>query len=357
MATESRPIDQARVERFLEQLVNDIGTAMRGALAYVGDRLGIFKAMSSAGAVTAEDLASSTGLSARYLREWLAAMATAGWVEYDPATGRYLLPPEHALALADEDFPYFAGGFLEMIVPAVSVAPQVAEAFRTGRGVPQSEYSPEMFEAIERATAPWYKHQLVQNWLPGMPQVVERLRAGGAALDVGCGSGRAALAIARAFHQARVFGYDSHPGSIERARHNARAAGLDGRVRFEVTDCTRLPQAEFDFISTFDVVHDSVDPVGLMTSIRKALRPRGSYLLLEMNASPNVEDNATPLGRLLYSVSTLYCMTTSLAHGGAGIGAVMGEPKARQLAEQSGFREFRRLPIEDPFSVLYELRP
>jgi SAM-dependent methyltransferase len=354
MATQQ--LDQEKLEAFVERVVLDVGTAMRGALSYIGDRLGIFKAMADAGPVTPGDLAERTGLSERYLREWLGSMTAAEYVEYDPENGTYLLPPEHALPLADEEFPFFTGGFLQMVVPTVTVAPKVAEAFKTGRGVTQEEYSPEMYEAIERGTAPWYKHHLVQEWIPAMPDVEAKLQAGGSALDVGCGSGRAAITIAKAFPNAQVAGYDIHAGSIERARANAQAEGVADRVKFDVVDGSALPQRRFDLISTFDVVHDSVDPVGLMRGIRGALAEEGTYLMLEMNASGDVADNVNPLGRLLYSVSTLYCMTTSLAHDGAGIGACMGQRKAEELAEEAGYTHFRKLPIEDPFSVLYELK-
>ena len=347
--------DQQKAEKFVERLVNDVGTAMRGALCYIGDKLRIFKAMAMTGPVTVEELARHTGLNPRYLKEWLGAMVTASYIEYNPETSRYVLPPEHAAPLADEAFPYFVGGFLEMIVPTVSVAPKVADAFRTGKGVDQNEYTPEMFDSIERGTAPWYRTQLIQHWLPTMPQVVRALENGGTALDVGCGSGRAAITLAKAFPKARVFGYDNHSLSIGRAIANADAEGAD--VRFHVADCVNLPANEFDFISTFDVIHDAVDPLGLMKSIRSALKTDGTYLMLEMNCSPNLEANANAVGRFLYAVSTLYCMTTSLARDGAGIGAAMGEPKARELASQAGFQEFRKLPIEDPFSRLYELRP
>ncbi len=347
--------DQQKLEKFVERLVNDIGTAMRGALCYIGDKLRIFKAMAITGPVTVDELAHHTGLNPRYLREWLGAMVTASYVEYQPESGRYFLPPEHAAPLADETFPYFVGGFLEMIVPTVSVAPKVAEAFRNGKGVDQNDYSPEMFESIERGTAPWYRNQLIQNWLPKMPHVAEALDKGGTALDIGCGSGRAAITLSKAFPKARVFGYDYHALSIDRAIANADAEGAN--VHFQVLDCGNLPPDEFDFISTFDVVHDAVDPLGLLKSIRGALKKDGTYLMLEMNCSPKLEENANPVGRLLYAVSTLYCMTTSLAHDGAGIGAAMGEPKARELASQAGFRQFRKLPIDDPFSRLYELKP
>jgi 2-polyprenyl-3-methyl-5-hydroxy-6-metoxy-1,4-benzoquinol methylase len=176
-------------------------------------------------------------------------------------------------------------------------------------------------------------------------------------LDVGCGSGRAAITIASAFPKARVYGYDAHPGSIERARANAKAAGVDQRVSFEVVDCTRLPPLRFDFITAFDVVHDSVDPAGLLKSIHDALKPDGTCLMVEVNASARVEDNINPLGRMMYAASTLYCMTVSLAHQGAGLGALMGEAKALELAHKAGFTRARRLPVKDAFSALYELRP
>jgi SAM-dependent methyltransferase len=345
MATEVQ-LDQEKLHAFVGRILLDVGTAMRGGLMYIGDRLGIFAALAQSGPVTAAELAQQTGLNERYLREWLGSMATAA----------YFLPPEHALALADEEFPFFTGGLLQMIVPTVTVAPQVAQAFKSGGGVTQDQYLPDMYEAIERLTAPWYRHDLVQTWIPAMPGVRDKLEAGASACDVGCGSGRAPITIAKAFPQAEVHGYDVHAGSIERARASAEAEGVGDRVTFTVGDGAELPQARFDLISTFDVVHDSVDPVGLMSSIRRALRDDGTYLMLEMNASGDVEQNRNPLGTLLYNVSTLYCMTTSLAHGGAGIGACMGEEKARELAYAAGFTGFRRLPIEEPLSILYELK-
>jgi 2-polyprenyl-3-methyl-5-hydroxy-6-metoxy-1,4-benzoquinol methylase len=355
MATEVQ-LDQGKLEAFVERIVLDVGTAMRGGLVYIGDRLGIFAALAQSGPVTATELAGQTGLNERYLREWLGSMTTAEYLEHDSDDDTYFLPPEHALPLADEEFPFFTGGFLQMIVPTVTVAPAVAEAFKTGGGVTQDQYLPDMYEAIERATAPWYKHHLVQTWLPAMPGVQEKLQAGGSACDVGCGGGRAPITLAKALAAAEVHGYDVHPGSIERARANAQAEGVADRVTFTVGDGVDLPEGRFDLISTFDVVHDSVDPVGLMRAIRGALRADGTYLMLEMNASGDVEENRNPLGRLLYNVSTLYCMTTSLAHGGAGIGACMGQEKARELAYAAGFTQFRKLPIEEPFSVLYELK-
>jgi 2-polyprenyl-3-methyl-5-hydroxy-6-metoxy-1,4-benzoquinol methylase len=356
MATEAQQLNQEKLEAFVERIVLDVGTAMRGGLMYIGDRLGIFAALAQSGPVTAAELSGRTGLNERYLREWLGAMATAEYLEHDTEGDTYFLAPEHALPLADEEFPFFTGGLLQMIVPTVTVAPQVAEAFKTGRGVAQDQYLPDMYEAIERMTAPWYKHHLIQTWIPAMPGVQEKLQAGGSACDVGCGLGRAPITIAKAFPAAEVHGFDVHAGSIESARVNAEAEGVADRVTFTIGNGAELPEGRFDLISTFDVIHDSVDPVGLLSAIRKGLREDGTYLMLEMNASGDVEENRNPLGKLLYNVSTLYCMTTSLAHGGAGIGACMGQEKARELAYAAGFTHFSKLRIEEPFSVLYELK-
>jgi len=350
-------LDWDKVKAFAAVMMNDLGAALQGALSYVGDRLGIFRALAAAGPVTSAELAAHTGLNERYLREWLGAMTAAKYLEYEPAGHRYSMLPEHAMILADENSPFFMGGFMQMVVPQVGMAPRLIESFRTGKGVPQSEYPPEVFEAIERSSAPMYRHSLLRKWLPAMPQVIEGLNNGGEALDVGCGSGRAAITIATAFPKARVYGYDAHGGSIERARANAAAANLGERVCFEVMDCMRLPADRFDFISVFDVVHDSVDPAGLLSSIRRALRPGGTCLMVEVNASERLEDNINPMGRMMYAASTLYCMTVSLAHDGAGIGALMGETRARELARTAGFTGFQRLPVKDAFSVLYELRP
>ncbi len=357
MAEAKPELNWDKVKEFSKQVSSDIGAAMLGAMSYIGDKLGIFKSLASGGPVTSTELAEKTGLSERYLREWLAAMTAAQYVIYDPASKRYSMPAENAMILAREESPFFMGGFIQGIIPNLSVTPKVVEAFKTGAGVKQSEYPPETFESMERSSAGMYRNQLLKHWLPTLPQVMKALQEGGSALDVGCGSGRCAIALAQAFPKAKIFGYDAHPGSIERARKNARAAGVADRITFDVVDGTKLPASKFDFVSTFDVVHDSIDPVGLMRSIHGALKPGGTYLMVEVNVSARLEDNINPMGRMMYSMSTLYCMSVSLGGGGAGIGACMGEDKARELAKEAGFSSFQRLPIKDLFSVLYELKP
>jgi 2-polyprenyl-3-methyl-5-hydroxy-6-metoxy-1,4-benzoquinol methylase len=352
-----KKLDLEKAKQVAQTVIGDVATMLHGALCYIGDRLGLFKAMAAGGPVTAAQLAAKSGQSERYVREWLGSMAAAHYVEYDAVTATYSLPPEYTAALADEDSPFFIGSYFQMAQAAVTVAPKVADAFTSGKGVTQAEYPPEFFQAAERNSLTRYQHKLVRKWLPAMPHVVAALQAGGTAADVGCGGGRAAIMIAQAFPKARVTGFDIHAESIERARRNAQTAGVADRVTFEVANGTQLPQRGFDLISTFDVVHDSVDPAGLMRGIKNALHPDGTYLVQEINISGDVKDNIRPMGKMVYSVSTLYCMTTSLSHGGAGIGAAMGEEKARELATEAGFSKFTRLPIKDDFAVLYELRP
>src|SRR5690242_18449564 len=248
-------LDLEKAKQVAQTVVGDVGTVVHGALCYIGDRTGLFKAMAGAGPLTVEQLATKTGLSARYVREWLGAMATARYVEYDADAGTYLLTSEYAAALADEDSPFFIGGYFQMAQAAVTVAPKVAEAFKTGRGVTQAEYPVGFFEAAERNSRTRYIHKLLRKWIPAMPQVVECLKAGGTAADVGCGGGRAAIMIAQAFPKARLFGYDIHAESIERARRNADTQGVGDRVSFESLDGGKLPAGKFDFVSTFDVVH------------------------------------------------------------------------------------------------------
>lgn len=349
--------DKANFKRTAERIVADASAGLHAVMTYIGDRLGIFKAMADGEPVSRADLAARTGLNERYLREWLGAMVAAQYIEYDPEAQTFRLTPDYAEALAREESPFFVAGYFSNVVAGAMAANRVAEAFRRGGGIKQAEYPPEMLHAAERNSAPRYRYKLLRKWLPAMPQVGERLNAGGTAVDVGCGAGRAAIFMARAFPKARILGIDKHAPSIERARLNAREAGVAERVRFEVGDAAELPAEEFDFISAFDVIHDAVDPVALLRAIRRALKPDGTFLMQEINVSDRLEENIGSMGRMVYSVSTLYCLTTSLAEGGAGLGAAMGPQTAKELAERSGFSRFRRLPIEDAFAALYEMRP
>jgi 2-polyprenyl-3-methyl-5-hydroxy-6-metoxy-1,4-benzoquinol methylase len=244
-----------------------------------------------------------------------------------------------------------------MVHSASSVVERVAEAFRAGVGVPHTAYDDRFWDAMERYSGGWYDNLLVQQWLPGLPDVQRKLRDGADVADVGCGRGRALIRLAQAYPASRCVGYDAFAPSVERATAHARDAGVADRVRYEVRDAASDLPGRFDVITTFDVIHDAVDPVAVLRSIFRALKPDGIYVCLDANCSDKLEENTGPIGSMFHGISILYCMTTSLAGGGAGLGTLgLHEHKLRDLATVIGFREIRRVPIEDPFNNLYELR-
>lgn len=351
-------LDQAKVEQFVGRVLSDTSATLTTLLAAVGDRLGLFKELAANGPATSEALASRAGIKERYAREWLGGMATAGYVHYDPGTRRFTLPPEHAPALAQEGGPFFFGGVHEMLPSLAAVLDQVTESFRNGGGVPQSAYDNHLWDGMERFTNAWFENLLIQQWIPAMPDVHTKLQQGAVVADVGCGRGRAVIKLAQAFPNSRYVGYDVFQPSVDRAQANAKAAGVGDRVTFEQLDASAGIRQQYDVITTFDVVHDAVDPLQLLRAIRQSLQPDGVYVCLDINCSEKLEDNAGPLGAMFHGFSVFYCMTTSLAKGGAGLGTVgFHEPKVRDLCADAGFSSVRRLPLENPFNNLYEVRP
>lgn len=351
-------LDNAKVEQFVGKVLSDTSATMTTLLATVGDRLGLFKDLATNGPATSEAFASRTGINERYAREWLGGMATAGYVNYDPATRCFALPPEHAPALAQEGGPYFFGGVHQMIPSFAGILDQVTTSFRTGGGVQQSAYGDAFWDGMERFSNGWFENLLVQQWIPAMPDVETKLRKGAVLADVGCGRGRGVIKLAQAFPSSQYVGYDVFGPSVERARANARAAGVAERVSFEQLDASQGIPRQYDVITTFDVVHDAVDPLRLLQAIRRALQPDGVYVCLDINCSDKLEENAGPLGAMFHGFSVFYCMTTSLANGGAGLGTVgFHERKVRDLCDEAGFSSVRRLPLENPFNNVYEVRP
>lgn len=352
-------IDQQRAEAFVGKALGDLSSTTTVLMATIGDRLGLFTALAEHGPATSEEFAAHAGIAERYAREWLSALGAAGYLDYDPGTGEYALPAEHQPVLAAEGGPVFFGGVYEEVSGFVAVLERIIEAFRTGGGVPSAEFNEHFFNGLERFTAGWFNNLLLPEWLPAMPAVSQQLEAGADVADVGCGRGRALITLASAFPASRYVGYDVHGPSVEAARRAAEEAGVADRVRFEQRDVATdgLP-AEYDVVFTFDVVHDAVDPAGLLRAIRASLRPDGRYVCVDMNASHRPEENAGPIGALFYGLSVLYCLTTSLAHGGAALGTCGFNPHtAEVMCKEAGFSEVRRLPLENPFNNIYEITP
>jgi 2-polyprenyl-3-methyl-5-hydroxy-6-metoxy-1,4-benzoquinol methylase len=341
------------VMNFAHHVVGELGAAMAAPHVYIGDQLGIFKTLAASGPVTVDQLAAKTGLQERYLREWSAAMAASGYIDFDAAARTFDLPPAKAAVLADDDSPVFVGGFAQMLPDHYKVIPGVMRAFRDGGGVPYSDYTNDTFEGTERFFRPGYINFLVSQWIPAIG-IGPKLEQGAKVADVGCGRGQAICTMAQAYPNSEFYGFDNHAPGIAAAKGNAQKAGVSANTAFEVRASTELPQtADFDMISTLDALHDMVDPHGAARSIYGALKPGGVWFIIEPNVSDQLEENLNPVGRVFYSVSMLQCMTASLAHGGAGYGACMGPSKIRTVAEEAGFKRFERLPIENPFNQYF----
>jgi SAM-dependent methyltransferase len=335
-ATATDSLDEARVEAFAGRLFELYTGGMLTYMVDMGHQTGLFTA-AAAGPATSGELAARADLQERYVREWLGAMVTGGIVDYDPATATYRLPAEHAACLTGAGSANLAP-FSRLVTHLARHVGAVAGAFREGGGVPYAEFRPEFTDVMDGLGRGTFDELLLQEYLPLVPGLTGRLAAGARVADVGCGTGHAIVLMAGAFPASSFVGYDLATDAINRARAEAAAAGL-ANVRFEVRDAARLAvEQAFDVVFVFDAIHDQVAPAEVLDRIYEALAPGGLFVMVEPRASSNLEDNLdNPLAPFLYGVSTLHCMTVSLADGGAGLGTVWGEQQARRMLDDAGF--------------------
>ncbi len=336
------------MDRF-EELAS--GAAAIGVLA-VADRAGVLEAMVGRGPVTIDELAADR-FASRYVEEILSTLAAAGIVEYEASTDRFLLPDEHAACLADPTSPYSLAGWLDMIPAAMNSIDRISRATIDGGGIPLQDFDDRVVAGVDRLNSPGTRILLTRRWLPVMPDVVARLEAGARVADVGCGSGAAALAMASAYPNATVIGYDIDPRAVTRARDRTVESGLPN-LSFELLPVADLP-GSFDLITTFDVIHDLPNPVEALVRIRAALSDAGTYLMMEPAAGAALVENFNPRGVLTIGFSLLYCLPQSLVDGGMGLGAAWGPLRAEQLCRQVGFTRFEQLPIDNPYSSFYRV--
>lgn len=328
--------DPEVAQRFAGQLFGIYTGGMTAYMIDLGHRTGLFEAAAQ-GPATSAALADRAGLHERYVREWLGSMTVSGIVSYEPAAGVYTLPAEHAACLTGGGSANLAR-FSSLNTHIGTHVGAIAECFRTGGGVPYDAFRPEFTGAMDAANRNMFDEHLVTGFLPLVPGLAGRLRVGARVADVGCGTGHALVVLAREFPQSEFTGYDLAQDAIMLARKEAAGEGLSN-VRFERQDVTALrPGAPFDAVISFDTVHDLPDPDGFLRAVYQSLAPGGSYLMTEPRASSNLEDNiGLPFAPLMYAVSTLHCLTVSLAEGGAGLGTAFGEQKAIELLTGAGF--------------------
>ena len=347
-----------------ERVLDDVGGAFTVGLAYIGQRLGLFGTLAKLGPTTSVTLARAAALDERYVREWLNGLVAACYLEHAPAAATNWLNDAQRSVLVAESARTFAAGAFGMAAPSLTLVPRLIDAFRDGGGIPFADLPPEIPEAMDRMHRPWFDHMLVQEWLPAAPGLVPALHHGIAVLDVGCGRGRSTLALGRAFPQSTFVGIDPHPPSVEAADEAARAAGR-GNTRFATCAVEALagaqgagdaPPGPFDLILAIDCVHDMVDPVGGLRAMRELLSPGGALFWSEPTGSRNPLENRNRAGKVRATLSTFHCLTVSLAAGGAGLGTLIGEEGARELAVAARFPSFTKLTVNNQMQQFFLLR-
>lgn len=338
-------------------MLDDLGGAFSVPLVRIGDTFGLYKTLRAEGPMTSAELAAKTGLAERYLREWLSAQAASNYLSYNPATSQFELLPEQAMVLADEDSPVYMMGAFDSCVAVIQNQPAVEHAFKTGEGLQWGDQPDCLFCATAKFFRPAYQTHIIQDWLPQLDGVVEKLEQGAKTADVGCGYGLSTIIMAESFPNSEFVGYDFHEGSIEAAREHAQSHGL-ANARFDVALAKQFDgKGTYDLVCTFDCLHDMGDPAGAAAHIRESLKPDGTWLIVEPMAQDQLEDNINPVGRLCYSASTMVCVPTSLAQEvGAALGAQAGEKRLAEVVTAGGFSRFRRA-TETPFNMILEARP
>ncbi len=349
-------LNMEKVEAFAGKAFGDLAANFTGLMITLGHRLGLYATLAEKGPQTPAELAEASGTHARYVEEWLKQQAAAGYVAWDGEMEKFVLPAEHALVLASGDGPAFFPPAYETIAALWHDEPLALESFRTGCGVGWHEHHHRLFTGTEAFFKPGYAAQLTTTWIPALSGIDARLREGGRIADVGCGHGASTIIMAKAYPNAHVFGFDSHPESIETARARAQAEGVGERVTFEVAAGDTFGGGDYDLVCFMDCLHDMGDPVAVAKHTRSRLREGGSAMLVEPRAGDRLEDNLNPVGALFYAASTMLCVPCSLSQEGAlGLGAQAGQARLSEVMREGGFGQTRRAS-ETPFNLILEAR-
>ena len=349
-------IDEATLEKLMERVV---GYMTGGAMCFgmwLGDELGLYRALAGSGSMTSDEIASKAGCNARLVREWLDGQVAGGLISWDAETDRYQLSPEGAMVLADENSPAFVARAMNAFGSLFMDIDKVSDAFRGNGALSCSDHHPCLFSGTEWFFRTGYRAEL-PNWIAALDGVNDKLAAGGTVADVGCGHGASAVVIAEAYPKASVVGFDFHEPSIATARQRAEEASVGDRTSFAVAGAKGY-EGTYDVICFFDSLHDMGDPVGIARYAREHLAEDGTVLLVEPFAlddrATNISEN--PMAALLYTASSSICTPNSLSQEvGLGLGAQAGEARLRDVFEQAGFTRFRRA-AETPLNLILEAK-
>ena len=352
----SPEVNEEKLHALLGKMVTEMGAAAIGPLIILGDRLGLYKALEEYGPLGSKQLADATGTSERYVREWLAANAASGYIDYNAHSNQFSMSPEQAMVFSNPDSPVLMTGAFYAISSMYHDEEIMEKAFTSGEGVSWGDHHSCLFCGTEKFFRPSYSTNLVQSWLPALHGVVEKLEKGAKVADVGCGHGASTMIMAEAFPKSEFIGFDFHEGSVQHAIQEAEKLGLEN-LSFQVANAKNFPGQDYDLVAFFDCLHDMGDPVGACAHVKKALKPDGTCLMVEPFANDTLRENMNPVGRAFYSFSTMLCTPSSLSQEvGLALGAQAGERRLKEVAMNGGFTRFRRA-TETPFNLILEARP
>jgi SAM-dependent methyltransferase len=356
----------------MNKAIGDIAGSSTAMLIIIGERLGLYRAMAQANSpVSVKELAEKTGTVERLLREWLANQVASGYIEYDPSSRKYRLPPEHALALADENSHIYLQGIFKAIKSYFKDEEQFLEMFRGGRTLSWMDHNPLMSEGFAEFFKSGYMGNLINSWIPAIDNgnILKKLKKGAKVADVGCGFGITTLMMAKMYPNSSFTGFDFHKESIEKAKESAKKEKINN-VKFEVSLASEFPGSNYDFITFFDCLHDMGDPKGALTHTRNVFKKdddggshidssgnnSGTCMIVEPFAQNELENNVNPIASTFYAASTLICVPNSLAFNGPALGAQAGENRIKDVVMKSGFSHFKSV-LKTPLNIVYEAKP
>jgi 2-polyprenyl-3-methyl-5-hydroxy-6-metoxy-1,4-benzoquinol methylase len=334
-------IDSAKSDAFADRMIDMLNYGALALMTSIGHRSGLFDTMKNMKPATSDEIAEAAGLNERYVREWLGAMVTGGVIECDPKGLRYVLPREHSNWLTRDASPNNIAVFAQYVSELGSVENHILSCFRNGGGVPYSEYR-RFHEIMAEDSGQTVVAALMDSILPLVPGLIDQLKKGIDVLDVGCGSGRALNLMAKNFPNSRFVGYDLSPEALNTSRMEAEKEVLKN-VCYDEKDLTDFDvPGRFDLITAFDAIHDQARPDQVLAGIFKSLKTGGVFLMQDIAASSQVYKNiGHPVGPLLYTISCMHCMSVSLEQNGAGLGAMWGKEKAKEMLSEAGFSDIR----------------
>jgi|TARA_Y100000310_G_scaffold337437_1_gene424493 SAM-dependent methyltransferase len=349
--------DQAKSEEFATKMVGVLNDAALAIMTSVGHRTGLFDTMATMQYATSPQIAAAAGLNERYVREWLGAMVTGGVILHDPKESGYHLPAEHAQSLTRAAGPGNLANAIQFLPLMGTVEDGIIDSFRNGGGVPYSEFG-RFHEIMAELSGETVCGALLDVTLPMVAGLLDRLETGISVLDVGCGSGRALNLMAARFPSSRFTGYDFSEEAVANATAEVERRGIDN-ISFQVQDVTTFPNdAQFDFITAFDAIHDQANPAAVLANISAALADGGIFLMQDIAGSSHLQENMEhPFAPFLYTISTMHCMTVSLALDGEGLGTMWGKELACQMLSDAGFTSVDVEQIDgDVFNYYYIAR-